>query len=123
MYRPCCLLDIRTLSLFGDDVQLPPFGSEWDGAQLQSPFDHLSLPQERAATRLRPQPNAYRVGPPLTPPRGVTAWENAASADGAHRIMLSTSYRLPPPLCHFISRELYGGELLSGRFSEGTSSR
>ncbi|GLC66751.1 hypothetical protein PLESTF_000470500 [Pleodorina starrii] len=128
---------LRSLSLFGDDLQLPPYGSDWDGAQLHSLFDHLSPPADRAAARMRPQPNAFCVGPALTPPRGAQAATTAAAAgggvsgtaaacrggggDGAHRVMLSVSYRLPPPLCRFISRELYGGALRSGRTLDGAA--
>ncbi|GIM15391.1 hypothetical protein Vretimale_18173, partial [Volvox reticuliferus] len=110
---------LRSLSLFGDDVQLPPYGSEWDGAQVQSVFDHLTPPASRAIVRLRSQPNAFMVGPELTPPhgsRGTSATTGAGGDDdGAHRIMLSVSYRLPQQLCSFISTALYGGLLDSGR--------
>ncbi|GIL63918.1 hypothetical protein Vafri_17925 [Volvox africanus] len=104
---------LRSLSLFGDDVQLPPYGSEWDGAQVQSIFDHLTPPASRAIVRLRAQPNAYLLGPELTPPRG--AGRAGSDNDGAQRIMLTMSYRLPQQLCSFISTALYGGLLNSGR--------
>ncbi|EFJ41177.1 hypothetical protein VOLCADRAFT_98869 [Volvox carteri f. nagariensis] len=97
---------LRSLSLFGDDVQLPPYGSEWDGAQLHSLFDHLTPPAERALARLRPQPNAFTVGPQLAAPRG-----SGGGDGGAQRIMLSVSYRLPALLCNFVSQALYGGVL------------
>ncbi|PNH05409.1 ATP-dependent helicase NAM7 [Tetrabaena socialis] len=80
---------LRSLSLFGDDMQLPPYGSEWDGAQLQ--------------------PSAYPVGPPLPPP----------AAGHVRRNMLTLSYRLPPALCAFISDTMYGGLLRSGRKAAG----
>ncbi|GLI65912.1 hypothetical protein VaNZ11_009559, partial [Volvox africanus] len=94
-------------------VQLPPYGSEWDGAQVQSVFDHLTPLASRAVVRLRAQPNAYLVGPELTPPRG--AGGAGGNDDGAHRIMLTMSYRLPQQLCSFISTALYAGLLNSGR--------
>ncbi|KAG2489443.1 hypothetical protein HYH03_012079 [Edaphochlamys debaryana] len=95
---------LRSLALFGDHVQLPPYGSEWDGATQPSPFDHLTPPAGRAAARLRPQPNAFSVGPEL-----------CAAGGGVRRIMLEVSYRLPPSLCAFISQRMYGGMLRSGR--------
>ncbi|KXZ50723.1 hypothetical protein GPECTOR_15g407 [Gonium pectorale] len=120
---------LGSLSLFGDDRQLPPFGSEWDGAQLPSMFDHLpatqhlshgavSLPGAPASTAgghaapaLRPQPNAFTVGPPLRKP--------LAACGGVRRLMLSVSYRLPPQLCGFISGAMYGGLLTAGRAAAG----
>ncbi|KAG2489437.1 hypothetical protein HYH03_012074 [Edaphochlamys debaryana] len=95
---------LKSLALFGDDVQLPPYGSEWDGATQPSPFDHLTPPSDRAAARLRPQPNAFTLGPDL-----------CAAGGGVRRIMLEVSYRLPPSLCAFISQRMYGGMLRSGR--------
>ncbi|KAG2489435.1 hypothetical protein HYH03_012072 [Edaphochlamys debaryana] len=94
---------LRSLALFGDDMQLPPYGSEWDGATQPSPFDHLTPPAGRAAARLRPQPNAFSVGPDL-----------CAGGGGVRRIMLEVSYRLPPSLCAFISQRMYGNQLQCG---------
>ncbi|KXZ50722.1 hypothetical protein GPECTOR_15g406 [Gonium pectorale] len=124
---------LGSLSLFGDDRQLPPFGSEWDGAQLPSMFDHLPATQHpshsaasapgalapaaggatgvAAAPALRPQPNAFTVGPPLRKP--------LAACGGVRRLMLSVSYRLPPQLCGFISGAMYGGLLTAGRAASG----
>ncbi len=103
-------------------MQLPPFGSEWDGAQLHSLFDHLSPQHHRATARLRRQPGAFAVGPRLTPPRSAADASGSGGGgggggggDGAARVMLSVSYRLPQELCAFISAQLYGGALRPGR--------
>eukprot|EP00198_Chlamydomonas_reinhardtii_P011741 XP_001701078.1 predicted protein [Chlamydomonas reinhardtii] len=115
---------LTCLSLFGDDMQLPPFGSEWGGAQIRSIFDQLSSGGGggggAAQQRLREQPaGAFHVGPPLCPPAAGGARDVAATGAAATspvvRLMLDVSYRLPRDLCAFISREMYGGRLQSGR--------
>ncbi|KAG2454243.1 hypothetical protein HYH02_001277 [Chlamydomonas schloesseri] len=130
---------LTCLSLFGDDMQLPPYGTEWDGAQIPSIFDQLSSSGgggSSALTRLREQPGAFSVGPPLCPPaadaRAVTATSAAAGSGSSPaaaaaapasppvvRLMLEVSYRLPRDLCAFISRHMYGGQLKSGRPAGG----
>ena len=105
-------------------MQLPPFGSEWGGAQIRSIFDQLSSGGGggggAAQQRLREQPaGAFHVGPPLCPPAAGGAADVGATGTAATspvvRLMLDVSYRLPRDLCAFISREMYGGRLQSGR--------
>eukprot|EP00198_Chlamydomonas_reinhardtii_P011744 XP_001701081.1 predicted protein [Chlamydomonas reinhardtii] len=117
---------LKCMSLFGDDMQLPPFGAEWDGAQIRSIFDQLSSGGGGGAAqqRLREQPaGAFHVGPPLCPPAAGGAADVGATGTAATspvvRLMLDVSYRLPRDLCAFISREMYGGRLQSGWASGG----
>ncbi|KAG2425542.1 hypothetical protein HXX76_013586 [Chlamydomonas incerta] len=113
---------LSCLSLFGDDMQLPPYGTEWNGAQIGSIFDHFSGSGGRALQHLREQPRAFIVGPPLCPPAAAACAVTTTSPPvfaPVVRLMLEVSYRLPRDICAFISREMYGAQLKSGREGGG----
>lgn len=92
---------LRGITFFGDDKQLPPFGSD-QGPPVSSVFEIQDIwkrqqeQQQQQQVRGRAQPQQ-------------------ASESSIPAVMLSISYRLPGPVCTFVSQNIYNRELKSGK--------
>ncbi|KAK9828563.1 hypothetical protein WJX72_000777 [[Myrmecia] bisecta] len=112
---------LRKVAFFGDDQQLPPYGSQ-DDVHIPSIFDIMLDPT--AGQRADPSSKQLPASQPIntggkkerrkqTKPQGTAIRPHIPGRDHGQgsRAFLQVSYRLPAQLCRLISAAMYGGQL------------